>query len=122
MSDDTQLVPDPDFSPQTPAGPCNADTSKEDLDSVIDTATDISPIKFQLMSPLEDYSVSTVHYARRKWKQAKQSFRSKYCGMVAPWQTEKLAAIISSESDSDSETEVSKEMKDLIDAYNNAES
>ena len=41
--------------------------------------------------------------------------------MVAPGQAEKLAAIMSSESDSES-TEVSKEMKDLIDAYNNAES
>ena len=42
--------------------------------------------------------------------------------MVALGQAEKLAAIISSQSDSDSEsTEVSKEMKDLIDAYNNAE-
>ena len=43
--------------------------------------------------------------------------------MVALRQAEKLADIISSESDSDSEsTEVSKEMKDLTDAYNNAES
>ena len=46
-------------------------------------------------------------------KQAKQSFKSKYCEMAAPGQVEKLAAIISSEPDSDSEiTEVSKEMKD----------
>ena len=43
--------------------------------------------------------------------------------MVAPGQAENLAVVTSSESDSDSEsTEVSKEMKDLIDAYNNAES
>ena len=41
--------------------------------------------------------------------------------MIAPGQAEKLAAIISFESDSES-TEVSKEMRDLIDAYNNAES
>ena len=66
VNDDTQLAPDPDFSPQTPAIPCNVHTSKEDLDSFIDTATDISPIKFQMMSPLEDYSVSTIRYAKRK--------------------------------------------------------
>ena len=121
-TDDTQLAPYPDFSPQTPTSLCNADTSKENLDSFIDTATDINPIKFQMMSLLEDYSVSTIRYAKRKWKQAEQSFKSKYCEMVAPGQAEKLAAIISSESDSDSDsTEVSKEMKDLIDAYNNVE-
>ena len=57
VSDDTQLAPYSDFSPQTPASPCNADTSKEDLDSFIDTATDISPIKIQMMSSLEDYCV-----------------------------------------------------------------
>ena len=95
VNDETQLAPDPDFSPQTPASPCNADISKEDLDTFIDTATDISPVKFQMMSPLEDYSVSTICYAERKKKEAKQSFKSKYCEMVAPGQAEKLAAIIS---------------------------
>ena len=54
---DTQLAPDPDFSPQTPASPSNADTSKEDLDSFIDTATDISPINFQMMSLLALYQL-----------------------------------------------------------------
>ena len=60
VNDDTQLAPYPEFSPQTPASPCNADTSKEGLDNSIDTATDISPIKFQMMFPLEDYSISTI--------------------------------------------------------------
>ena len=66
VNDDTQLAPDPDFSPQTPTSPFNADTSKEGLDSFIDTAIDISSIKFQMMSPLVDYSVSTIRYANRK--------------------------------------------------------
>ena len=72
VNDDTQSAPDPDFSPQTPASPCDADTSQDDLDSFIDT--DISPIKFQMISPLEDCFVSTIRYAKRKWRQAKQSF------------------------------------------------
>ena len=100
VNDEAQLACDPDFSSQTPASPCNTNTSKEDLDSFIDTATDISPVKFQMMSPLEDYSVSTIRYAKRKWKQTKQSFKSKNCEMVAPGQAEELAAIISSEPDS----------------------
>ena len=60
VTDDTQLAPDPDFSPQTPISPCNSDASKEDLDSFTDTATDISPIKFQMMSPLEDYQLLSL--------------------------------------------------------------
>ena len=76
-------------------------TSKEELDSFLELSTDISAVKFQMMSLFESYSKSTMKYAKKKWKQAKKSFKLKSCEMVAPGQADKLAQIISSESKSD---------------------
>ena len=59
-------------------------TIKEELDSFLELSTDISAVKFQMVSSLESYSKSTMKYAKEKWKQAKKSFKLKYCEMVAP--------------------------------------
>lgn len=112
-------IQDEEYSPPPSS---SANTSKEQLDSFLDSSTDISPIKFQMVSPLESYSESTMKYAKKKWKQAKKSFKLKYCEMVAPGQADKLAEIISSDSESEiDESNISKEMKDLLSAYNQAE-
>ena len=67
-------VPDEEYSPPPTSG---MNTSKEELDSFLELSTDISPAKFQMVSPLESYSKSTMLYAKKKWKQAKKSFKLK---------------------------------------------
>ena len=91
-------VQDEEYSPP-PMSSMN--TSKEELDSFLELSTDISLVKFQMVSPLESYSKSTMKYVKKKWKQAKKSFKLKYCEMVAPGQADKLSRAISSESESE---------------------
>ena len=69
-------VQDEEYSPPLTS---SIHTSKEELDSFLELSTDISPVKFQMVSPLESYSKSTMKYAKKKWKQAKKSFKLKYC-------------------------------------------
>ena len=81
-------VQDEEYSPP-PASSMN--TSKEELGSFLEFSTDISPVIFQMVSPFQSYSKSTMKYVKKKWKQAKKSFKLKYCEMVAPGQADKLA-------------------------------
>ena len=67
-------VQDEEYSPP-PASSMN--TSKEELGSLLEFSTDISPVKFQMVSPLESYSKLTMKYAKKKWKQFKKSFKLK---------------------------------------------
>ena len=97
-------------------------TSKEELYSFFELSTDISPVKFQIVSPLESYSKSPMKYVKKKWRQAKKSFKLKYCEMVAPGQADKLAQIIPSESESElDEPKLSEEMRELLNTYDQAD-
>ena len=97
-------------------------TSKEELDSLLEFSTDASPVKFQMVSSLESYPKSTMKCVKKQWKQAKKSFKLKYCEMVTPGQTDKLAQIISSESESElDEPKLSEEMRELLNAYDQAD-
>ena len=60
-------VQDEEYSPP-PTSSMN--TSKEELDNFLELSTDISPVKFQMVSPLESYSKLTMKYAKKKCKQA----------------------------------------------------
>ena len=97
-------------------------TIKEDLDSFLELSTDISSVKFQMVSPLESYSKPTMKYIKKKWKQAKKSFKLKYCEMVAPGQADKFAQIIPSESESElDEPKISEAMRERLNAYDQAD-
>ena len=63
-----------------------------------------------------------MKYTKKKWKQAKKSFKLKYCEMVAPGQADKFAQIISSESESElDEPKISEAMRERLNAYNQAD-
>ena len=112
-------VQDEEYSPSPTS---NMNTSKEELDSFLELSTGISPVKFQMVSPLKSYSKSTMKYAKKKWKQAKKSFKLKCCEMVAPGQADKLAQIISSELESElDEPKLSEEMREHLNGYGQAD-
>ena len=63
---------DPDFVPP----PALTDPStEEDMDRLLDNSTDdVSPIKFQIQSPVNDMSDASLRYHKRKYKEVKAAF------------------------------------------------
>ena len=109
---------DPDFVPP----PALTDPPiKEDMDRLLDNSTeDVSPIKFQIQSPVNDMSDASLRYHNRKYKEAKAAFKKKFCSLVAPGQVEEFESLVSSKSDnedSDKSDRITAELQALIDAY-----
>ena len=51
-------------------------STKEDMDRLLDNSTeDVSPIKFQIQSPVNDMSDALLQYHKRKYKEAKAAFK-----------------------------------------------
>ena len=88
---------DPDFVPP----PALTDPStKEDKSCLLDNSTeDVSPIKFQIQSPVDDMSDASLQYHKRKYKEVKATFEEKFCSLVAPRQAEESESLVSSESE-----------------------
>ena len=84
---------------------------------------DVSPIKFQIQSLVNDMSAS-LRYHKRKYKEAKAAFKKKFCSLVAPGQSEEFESLVSSESDnedSDKSDRMTAELQALIDAYDSTD-
>ena len=113
---------DPDFVPP----PALTDPStKEDMDRLLGSSTeDVSPIKFQIQSPVNDMSDASLWYHKRKYKESKAAFKKKFCSLVAPGQAEEFESLVSSESDnedSDNSDRITAEPQALIDAYDSTD-
>ena len=113
---------DPDFVP--PPAPTDPST-KEDMDRLLDNSTeDVSPIKFQIQSPVNDISNASLRYHKRKYKEAKAVFKKKFCSLFAPGQAEEFESLVSSKSDnedSDKSDRITAELQALIDAYDSTD-
>ena len=113
---------DPDFvPPQTLTDP----STKEDMDRLLDNSTeDVSPIKFQIQSPVNDMSVVSLRCHKRKYKEGKAAFKKTFCSLVAPGQAEEFENLVSSESDNednDKSDRITAELQALIDAYDSTD-
>ena len=67
---------DPDFV----LPPALTDPStKEDMDRLLDNSTeDVSPIKFQIQSAVNDMSDASLRYHKRKYKEVKAAFKKRF--------------------------------------------
>ena len=67
------VVKGPDFVPP----PALTDPStKEDMDQLLDNSTeDVSSIKFQIQSPVNDMSDALLRYHKKMYKEAKSAFK-----------------------------------------------
>ena len=85
----------------------------------------MSPIKFQIQSPVNDMSDASLWYHKRKYKEAENSiFKKKFCSLVAPGQAEEFESLVSSESDnedSDKSDRITAELQALTDAYDSTD-
>ena len=100
-------------------------STKEDMDRLLDNSTeDVSPIKFQIQSPVNDISDALLWYHKRKYKEVKAAFKEKFCSLVAPGQAEEFESLVSSESDSedsDKSDRITAELQALVDAYDSTD-
>ena len=112
---------DPDFV----LPPALTDPStKEDMDRLLDSSTeDVSPIKFQIQSPI-NMSDASLRYHKRNYKETKAAFKKTFSSLVAPGQAEEFESLVSSESDnedSDTSDRIMAELQALIDAYDSTD-
>lgn len=107
-----------DYSP-----PKNLLVSEEDKDEglrrlqLLTTTIDpnMSPIKYQITSPVHEVSSKTISYAQKKYKQAVKGFKRTFCESLAPFQGEELLQLLSSDNSEDEH--ISNELMSLHKAY-----
>lgn len=58
-------------------------------------APDMSPLKFQITSPVTELSKSNIYYAKRKYKEAKNNFKKKFCENLTLEQGKELEKVLS---------------------------
>ncbi|KAJ8257299.1 hypothetical protein GJAV_G00184100 [Gymnothorax javanicus] len=93
MADD-ELQEDTDFA----AG------SKDDLDNFVSNVISqesVSPMKFQIKSPVATLASSHRRYLNQKYKEYTSEFKRKACEQIAPGQGSDLEKLLSSDTDSD---------------------
>lgn len=97
------------------------ETDRNDTNSFIQTAVEgVSPVKFQLKSPIGEVSKSTVRYMKRKYAEVTENFKSTLSKKMAPEQEEEFRDVVSENSSSDSE--VDETIKEIITAFKSAQS
>lgn len=80
----------------------NRDEGRRMLQEITTTfAPNMSPIKFQITSPVEELSSKTISYAKKKYKEAVKEFKRTFCESLAPLQGEELARLLSSDNSED---------------------
>lgn len=115
---------DPDYQPPTGSLCMNEierDQCKQQMRTFTETAApDMSPLKFQIISPVSKLSKSSIYYAKRKYKEAKTNFKKKFCENFAPQQGKELKIVLSSSSSSECENDIPESLQHILQAYESA--
>lgn len=126
MGDENESEETADPSYQPPAGilymnEAEMDQRKQQMRTFTEAAApDMSPIRFQITTPVAELSKSSIYYAKRKYKDAKNSFKKKFCENFAPGQGEELEKVLFSSSSSESESDVPESLNHILRAYESA--
>ena len=83
---------------------------------------EISPIKFQLRTPVESASAATVKKLKRKLSQCIIASTECICDALAPGQAEALKKMLCNDNNQNSEKVIPEELFSLIDSYKSAPS
>ena len=86
----------------------------------------VSPIRYQISSPIETLSKSSHRYLKRKYREHKRSFKKRLAETWAPGQEAALMKLVGSSDSEDDTTEnqiyVPPDLRTLVEAYQEAES
>ena len=83
---------------------------------------EISPIKFQLRTPVESARAATVKKLKRKLSQCVTASTKYICDALAPGQTEALKKMLCNDNNQNSEKVIPEELSSLVDSYKSAPS
>ena len=117
MFDEQAAKDDEDFNSQY------SSLSKDSFNATLSSIDeDIRPIKFQLRTPIESASSSTVQKLKRKLSQCITASTEYICDALVPGQADELMKLLLSEDNQKSDKVIPTELFSLVESYKSAPS